>query len=242
MYKKQLWKLKEKIQQTILANAEYKRFYGMSTADLPKITTENDVYCDENVDKLLISVDVKAANFRVLNHYCPTLFEGCSEWSDFIKRFTHYNFPLISKPFRVILINELDNKEGHKFPIIFINELFSHLTTTKYTDILKIVCCKNDEVVFEIENVDNFNLNEFTEIVNSVRDFFRIDLFRLRKTSCKNYFVKEFINSPKPVEFKNVPKRHIMQVIKNYDNIDLVELDFKYVEDTGVIHTADVIY
>lgn len=244
LYKKQLWRLKEKIQKTILDNKEYQAFHNMPTENLPQITTTNELYANENDGKLLISIDVKSANFRVLKHYCPTLFENCMEWSEFIQKFTEYKFPLISKPFRVILINELDNKYGHLFPIIFVNKLINVISQTKYADTLSQFCCKNDEVIFEITKPNEFNYDEFVEIVNQTETFFRTRVFRLKKTSNKNYFVKEFVDTSESttVEFKNVPKRHIMQVVKNYDNKELEELDFKYIENTGVIFQSESIY
>ncbi len=252
LYKKQLWRLKEQIQKLLLNDEQYKEFCKMSTDGLPKIIIENNVYSEMNTGKILLSVDVKSANFRVLQHYCSKLFGSFNEWSDFLQQFTEYKFPLISKAFRLMTINELDNKEANKFPIIFINEVLQQISQTKYnndSEIISQVCCKNDEVVFEIIKPNEFDYKEFNDIVNQTRKFFRVRMFKLEKISKHsdskyNYFVKNFIDisEPSTVEFKNIPKRHIMQVVKNYSNDEIEELDFKYSDETGNIFTSDSIY
>lgn len=253
LYKKHIWKIKETIQSTIKHNPEYKAFCEMSVDSFPQITTnENNLYSDENVGKTLISIDVKSANYRVLKKFCPSIFGSANSWSEFVQGFTEYKFLLESKPFRMILINELDNKNGHKFPIIFVNDVYEVIKSSHFNDTLNLVCCKNDEIVFEVKHPDTFNYEEFSNLVNSVHDFFRIEVFKLRHVSNKKYYIKEFIdnsadstnlvNPTKKIEFKNIPKRHIMQVIRHYENSPLEELDTKYVEETGIIYDSDIIF
>lgn len=258
LYKKQLWNLKEKIKEIILKNKEYQTFIDTTKNELlnlPDIVTSNDIYSENNIGKILISVDVRTANFRVLKHYCPSLFEGVNEWCDFVAQHTEHKFPLISKPFRTILFNELsgltteneNNRKNHKFPIIFIDNIIEEIKKSKFCEILNIECIKNDEVIFEILNFDIFSYADFCNFVNNSDDLFKVQIFKLSKITNENYYVKEFLNenmeSKGKVEFKNVPKKHIMQIVKKYKSnfceVAYSDLDFKYVEENGNIYVSD---
>lgn len=235
-YKKLLWKIKENIQNTIKQNEEYKKFCDFDVSNLPQIKTSHNAYVKDNENKLLLSFDVRSANFRTLKHFCPSLFTNCNEWKDFISTFTHFKFLQNSKPFRTILINELGNENLNKFAIIFVNDIINKISESEFKDMLKIVSCQNDEVVYEVTDRD-LNLGKLFEFVNNVHDFFNIKLFELRQICKENYYV--CVLDDKFVAFKNIPKMHIMQVIKEFSNGELKELDYKYVDEQGNIREAE---
>lgn len=239
-YKKALWKIKEEIKNHIQANSEFNEFCEMNTTTLPKITTESNVYTTSNTDKILLSIDVKSANFRVLKHFCPSLLSNYNEWTDFVETFlttktNKFNFLKESKPFRTILINEINTGIFNKFAIIFINDVIQMLSTSEFSQNLTIVSCQNDEVVYEVHNLDLLDITLLTNKINSVHNFMKIKLFKLKKISDKNnYYVCETL-AEQFDSFKNVPRHHIAQVIKCYSGTNLTDLDFKYTNEHGNI-------
>lgn len=253
-YKKLLWNVKEEIKSYINSNDEYKNFFETSKLEinnLPQIINNKSVYSNENINKTLLSIDVKSANFRVLKYFCPNLLSKFDEWNDFIDIFiknksNKFNFLKESKPFRTILINEMNNGVFNKFAIIFINDILQSLKLLNYYENLIIVSCQNDEIVFEIKSdfVEEFmfdKFDEFVNLVNRIHNFTKIKLFKLKKIyNDYNYFVCESVQN-NFIGFKNIPRTHIAQVIKIYQGEKINELDLKYTNETGNILQNQII-
>ena len=240
LYKKELWRVKQQIQNVIITNPEYIAFSKLGTSNLPPITTLGEPYKESLVGRTLISIDVRSANFQTLKHFCPGLLGGMETWSDFVAQFTNHKFLQTSKPFRTILVNEIQNGNLNKFAIIFINDVIESVNRSDYADKLKLVCYKNDEVIYEVTG--DFDMDQFIALVNSVHNFFKIKVFIMEKLDDHNYYVcTSSINNVITYELKNVPKQHVMQVIKTYFGKPLQSLDFKYSDDSGNVVEAEAI-
>lgn len=252
-YKKILWNIKEKIKNHIESNAEYQNFLNnvtKSKPNLPQILyNKQRTYIDQNLNKILLSVDIKSANFRVMKHFCPSLVNKNDEWSDFIGRIINEEFPELfscnflkqSKPFRTILMNELNRGLFNSYAIIFINDIIEGLKSHEIYNWLKIVSCQNDEIIFEIDQIEQINMNDMADLINNIHNFTKIKLFTLKKIYNQyNYYVTESLDN-KFDSFKNISRIHIAQSIKTYEKNNITELDLKYTNDVGQIITSELL-
>lgn len=232
--------IKRKIIEHIRSDKEYIEFVNKDIVKLNSdITTQNKFYSEINKNKIFLSIDIISANFRSIKHYCPGLFDG--EWKDFIRKFTNNEFLIRSKFLREITFGELGCKKIRTIPILFINDIDKHLMLMYNNDIKKVYCSA-DEIIYEIMNDKLLEIENMKKIENTIEEFrfgyYRVDIYKLKQIGGLPYFIKEYLNKDK-LEFKNVPKKFIMQIIKYYEGNEITELDRKFTDDSGLIATYD---
>ena len=229
----------KKVGEYIKNNKEYQKFTTIqSSIVMPNdLVYNSNLYSSVNTNKLLISIDVKSANFTTLKHFCPSVTD--LTWVEFISQFTKSKFLIQSKQFREIIFGELGNNKIHKLPILFIAEVAKFVSENdKYNKCMKKVFCSNDEIVYEVVSEVGFNIIEFTKNINELKpNYFRIEMYKLVQLGKLPYFVKEHIDGKK--EFKNIPKKFLMQCIKYYEQKEVIEVDRKFTDESGLIATFD---
>lgn len=240
-FKRLMQKIKSDVNEYIKHHPEFIEFNKKThdTSDSQKIIMKHDVYHEMNERKTLISIDIKSAYFRVLKHYCPGLFTD--EWKTFLQGYTDITFLLESKMFREIIFGDLNCKKIHGLQNVLINDVHQVLLSSEFESLIKPIYCLCDEIVYEIKDPSIFDYESFAKLVNSVHlNYFHIRMFKLVKLGSHPYFVKEYIK-PNDIrnEFKCVPKKFIMQVIKFYESKPMIELDRKFADVSGYIATFD---
>lgn len=227
-FKKYIQNIIDKILETIKNNDDYISFTKMNI-DIPDILQSTKIYNINNINKRLISLDVRTANFRTLKRFTKTLFS--SEWVDFLRMFTDSEFLLNSKYLREKIFGELNNKI-QKLANIFIQDAINFINESEYIDELKTLYISNDEIIFEVS--DTFDFNKFYEfIINKFGSTFHIKIFKLDQISNYSYFAKIFEDGK--MEFKNIPKKFIPQCIKYYLNEEITEIDRSFCDESGLI-------
>ena len=253
--------IKTRVIEYIKSNKEYQIF---SRSNNPQVVNSElqlavhgkpSLYTEHNAGKWFVSIDVKSANYRVLKHNCPTLFSGHGDWQSFLAQFDAPDFLSSSKQFREIVFGDLGLKKLSKLPIMFINVIFKNVGNSKFNELLKPVCYSDDEIVYEILNIDTFQASEFKIFIDGIPElcpeapeekYFHVRPFRLIQLGKFPYFAKEHFDQSLVedglgyhTEFKNVPKKFILQCIKYYEVNPITELDKKFVDENGYIATYD---
>lgn len=222
------------INSHIESSPEYKKFSSKKMSVRFEILKKNKMYTSDNANSTYLSIDIRSANYNVLKRFCPILAKG--SWTEFVSDFTNHEFIIESKKFREIVFGELGNIKIARGSLIFINDVHE-IVKEKYP-YLKKIFCSDDEIVFKIDDVSGFDLEEFTSIINAIDpNIYRTEMYHLKQLGKQKFFAKEF--SDGRVIFKGIPKKFIMQCIKHYEGREIEEIDRKFSDELGYIATYD---
>lgn len=226
---------KDKIIETIKSNEEYKKF--LSSTKIPSYPDgyvgKSSIYNSKYTDKYFLSIDIKSANWMCLKRNTNLSFNG--SWTDFVGMFTQSKFIQESKYFREIVFGELGSKKIDKFMSEIIYELEEIISKSYFSTQLNKICCTRDEIIYEIIKPVDFDFVSFVENIKQIDpDFsiYRVESFYLRQLKPYDYFIKEIDKSNDPkshkIQFKNIPKHFVLQVIKYYTKKPIDPLDKKF--------------
>jgi hypothetical protein len=197
--------------------------------------SKTSLYSTNNHNKKFISIDIVKANYTILKHYYPNLFNKTNTWIEFVNSFFTDDEKKIStlhaaKFIRERLFGELSITEKIKY----LAEYFIKQIAERYSiDEKNIVFLSGDELVIHYDEELYKSLSK-----NYNNDFYRIDAFLLKKLGKNDFYVKEYINTKK-TEMKCVPNDFLMQAIKYYENKEITEIDRKFTTNTSMVATFD---
>lgn len=247
--KNEIGTLLKRIASHIRSHEEYVNFLKMNRHKITdhdggELLTRNKMYNKTRTNKYFLSIDIRSANYSVLREFCPSLSK--MSWREFMSDFTDSEFIIQSKQFREILFGEIGNKSILKYALSFIDHV-RKMQLEKYPE-LKKVFCSEDEIVYEVNH--DFDLESFTEYVNELdsqiaptkvapaSEVYRVEMYKLVQIGQLDYYVREFTDGRK--DFKNVPKKFLMQCIKYYEKSEMIELDRKFTDECGMTATYDL--
>jgi len=229
----------EKVKKTIREHTEYKKFQE-TKHKAPETETRRALYNHTQNEKRFISFDIRSANYTVIKELHPTLFPQ-STWAEYLKQFTDSAFLLSSKYFREIIFGDLKVcADVTKLSTRIMAELATDLEE-RFSDFLKsdrVAYKHGDELVYEIDP----DAPGYENTISSIRSYiytlhgigrFHIDVYTLRQLGSCKYFVKEYDDGR--IEYKCVPKKALMQCIKEYHKLILTTRDLEYVDDHHVV-------
>jgi len=193
---------------------------------------DREIYIYDNIGKTFMSIDIRCANFSILQYMCPDIFGGAT-WEEYVARFTTSKFIQESKPFREIVLGGIGySKISNAIQSQIIHDI--HLLVAKQME-LKIVMKKGDEVVYELDTdlveQEGFaaSMVKLYEMISSQKfgNIFHLKIFKLENLEKKPYYIKKYVwNSSDPtmtsnllwhkIEFKCVPKKFIIQALRKY--------------------------
>jgi len=239
--KKQLHELKSEATQVrrkiidhIKSSEEFSKFVEMNI-DIPTgILTKNKLYHQQHAGQYFVSIDVRSANYRVLKKFCPNLAN--TEWKEFISKFTNTQFIIESKYFREVIFGELGHSKITKLPLIFVDNVGRMIESDpNLVGKMEKVFCSDDEIVYKVKKEFDTNILE-KNIEELLPGHFRVEKYKLSQIGQFTYFVREFAEKK---DFKNVPKKFIMQCVKYYKHRPITEVDRKFEDEDGLLATYD---
>jgi hypothetical protein len=215
--------------------SEYVSFTKSSIDAPTDIMIGGKLYNQQHSGKWFVSIDVKSANYRTLMRFCPS-FAG-TEWKEFIKNFTKVKFLIESKYFREVIFGELGHRKLLKLPLVFVNEAIEFVKSNeKISHLMTKIFCSEDEVVYQVP--EDFDIDDLSKRVEEkFPGVFRTEKYRMTQIGSLSYFVKEFPSGKR--EFKNVPKKFIMQCVKYYEKKVIDVLDRKFTDENNLVATYD---
>lgn len=235
--KKETNKTVRNVVENIKLNAEFKNLSEkksklLSDNDL-KLCSRGNHYNCQNAGHNFISIDMKTANYNIFRYYCPTIFEG-KLWGEYLSKFTDSKYLLNSKFLREVIFSHLGYGQMSQLPIIFLNMVHKTIESTDFLLLLEKIYCWNDELIYKIKDVDNFDYNKLMELINNMhnmkyKDMFHIRYYNLHQIGKYDYYVKEYKINKKP-ELKCIPRNFIAQCIKHYECLPINRIDMKFTD------------
>lgn len=195
---------------------------------------KQDLYIEENYGKKLISIDLKKANYNILNLFGLNKELNVNSYDELIKKYTNYDYYIKSKIFRQVIFGELNAARQQKIQKLVLQYYKNILD--KYNYVVK--SNSNDElIIHNINDKNNFDLLKIKKImeqeVEEKYKFYDINMIEFNKINDNyNYLSKNTydINGNHKLEIKNTPSIFFAQVYKEYlcQEINDYDLSFYY--------------
>ena len=167
-----------------------------------------DIFHPSNNGRKFISIDMKKANFSALKYYNYSMFYESNTWEDFIKRYTDNKHIINSKYIRQVILGNCNPKRHityEKYLMDTLLEILEDFIIRQERFIgNKLVFFSNDEIVFDIEDINEDKIEEFLKEITYCIDKlvvpFKVEYFLLSKIDGTNGYCKTFKDGS--VEFK----------------------------------------
>jgi hypothetical protein len=242
-FKQMAWNVCSKVVSDMMKKPEYRKLCNMAV-DPVDFGPNLPLYKKENSGKKFVSVDVKSANFTVLRTFAPALFNGITDWKQFIGKYTKYPSIIESKYLREKIFGDAKlDVIFQKLVKQFIKPVVEYTKACANKGGLKFFSAETDEVVLEVVS-DDFKFDEFQKAVEEKwPNTFHIKQFALKAFGAlpddaymlksekgsrpEVCFVKEYPDGF--VEFKTVPSLYRCQYIKEYLKQEIVKNDLYFI-------------
>lgn len=234
-----------KVLQTVVdyirVKQEYEQFNNMDMQlyNVSSNFSQKDIWNENNIGKIVFSIDLKKANFQALKHYSPNIFDGKETWEEFIGQFTEDQSRINSKHFRSVLFGMLNPKRTVNYEKFLMQKILDELFVTDLNWSKHILSFSNDEIVINVSSfidedgeVDFFSLlhirDELREICKKLNLICHIDCFEVEKIG-KDMYKKDFVLSTDSTDvFKKV--NHLMMpfVLRKELNEECIAEDYVF--------------
>lgn len=204
--------------------------------DLPN----KDIFKAENDNRLFISIDMKKANFSVLQYYgdsiSKSMFAGASTWEDFIGLFTTNKHIINSKYIRQVILGNCNPGRHITYEKYLMHEILQdvmRITDNKF----EVVFFSNDEIVIDVtgeyETVDElyelFNLEVRLEVYATAvtKVPLKIEIFSLHKIHGTDGYYKMISNrsGESIIDFKCLDNFMLPFVLRKFLKEEVTEND-----------------
>lgn len=207
--------------------------------DLPN----KDIFKAENDNKLFISIDMKKANFSVLQYYGDTIsksmFAGASTWGDFIGLFTTNKHIINSKYIRQVILGNCNPGRHITYEKYLMHEILQdvmRITDNKF----EVVFFSNDEIVLYVTS-DDMTIDRMRLIMDTMkclREYslteskvqLKVELFALHKIHGTDGYYKysnkengKFVEQI--IDFKCLDNYMLPFVLRKFLNEEVTEND-----------------
>lgn len=181
--------------------------FAVSHKNLPG----KDIFKASFDGKMLISVDMKKANFSALHHYAADMFQGADgtadSWEAFIGGFTKNRHIVQSKYIRQVILGNCNPKRHITYERYLMDGVLTQLCETCFS-IERVVFFSNDEIVVDVSDLEKEKQQELEEKISScilkLPVPLRVERFLLRKIKgTEGYYKKIYKGGGKSqIEFK----------------------------------------
>ena len=238
----------DKICNKIISHIQSKpEFQTFNTMDMKEYIVQNQfpsktIFVGNNIGKTLLSIDMQKANFSSLKYYSPNIFDNKNTWQDFVKQFTNNEYIISSKNIRQVIMGNCNPKRQGNYEKFLMNKLLDELSTV--LDVKDIVFFSNDEIVFDIKNLENFTSKE-EEIKNAINNTnlpFDVEVFKLcgvidKSNAIQGYYKKHY---NKEIEFKAIDPIILPIAQKTLTGQSLTEEDLVFDSKFGPVKLLNI--
>lgn len=213
----------------------------LNNVNFPKPTSnypKGDVYKGNNLGKIFLSVDLKDANFSILKAFGFEPLEVYPTYKDWISSKTNRTHLVNSKHFRQVIFGKTNPKRIVRLQKDTMTGFADEFVNT---DDLEVVVVNNDEVVFDVTNM---NMNKCFGLIPRIKEYFKLikleckveiyTLHRVLKDNKDAGYVKRFIEGDKRFEIKGCNSRLYNIVYRALKNGETEDMD-SYFYDGGIL-------
>lgn len=206
----------------------FQKFNSMGEFEIKQKLQNKNIYIPENNEKMYISVDIKKANFSVLQkQYNISPYDN---YYDFISMFTNNEFFKESKHLRQKLFGYLNPKRQQRLQKSLLNFIMSDITN-RLGEFNNVFVQGSDEIIMEVfPGFETLYIKEIEDIIRKYDVPLNMDTFKITQLSSeRNVFVKDYGDDR--IELKNVPNYFYPQYFKYYLGLPIYNEDLVFYHD-----------
>lgn len=192
---------------------------------------KTNLYNHDNVGKLFISIDLVKGNFQSLKFFNPELVDNAKNYDEFLSQFTDLEYLKKSKQIRQVIFGNLLPKKQKKLQEYMMGVIKECLILSGLEEDM-IKATSPDEIVFEIEDVDDFKKYEEILKQEKIAQFdIHFEVFKLEEIKEDlDCFLKVFQNKD-GFEIKKGNMKYMPELIKYLKKEPLNELDLYFFDE-----------
>lgn len=224
---------RDNIIKDILAHPKYVDFIEadmskFNVSDKLKSVSRGNVYNEENIGKVFLSIDLKEANFQAIHYYDKSIVKGEKTYSEFVSHYTSSEYFQNSKYTRQVIFGKCNAGRQITIEKHLISKFYDEFTYD--TDKFELVKFNNDELVFEIKDFDIFpRENIIIELKKNIQDASRISGVQVTYKIYTLQAVKLFTE-------KSGKYRNTNYVLVNSDHTNSNDWDYKFKDVPQTYH------
>ena len=214
--------------------------FKLENINFPK----NDIFKQTFNGKVLVSIDMKKANFTALRHYDSSIVGGKETYEDFIGMFTDFQYFKDSKYIRQVVFGNCNPKRQTAYEKRLMDRVLTCLLS--FTEDKQIVFFSNDEIVVDISELSEVETKFYTTAVQMLLDRqaeqgvnLRQEVFELRHIPSTDGYIKKFLNK-EGYEFKCMDALLMPFVLRAYASEEVQEEDLVFRYENRLAKLLDV--
>lgn len=218
--------LKDDIINHIKEKSAYKKF---NNQDMQQYFKKNynikskSIYKPTNIGKILVSIDMKKANFTCLRYFDSSIFNEHLSWEEFLSDFTDNKHIISSKYIRQVIFGNLNPKRQVTYQKYMMSIILDELLKSIPIDDIEFY--SNDELVL-VNN--NYTINIVKNICNSMKFNLRIEEFLLGYSKEFDCYLKVGNNNKREVKCITGLMMPLYMRLAKGEEIKDSDLVFKY--------------
>ena len=240
--------LRDKIIDTVSQSESFKQFNCDKKIDdairnnKPSVGNIN-LYTNEQVNSIFISIDMKKANFQALKIYNPLIVDNAATYEEFIGKYTDFDLAKKSKRTRQIIFGRLNPKRTMNYEKFLMCELENQLTSQPFLEDFELFSINSDEILYKAKKgavIDNImhvceTLCHFIKQI-SILDI-RVEAFTLRNYTFRIHdskksqtvYIKYYFDGRKAYKCANLI--YFTQTYKLINGIEITDNDLVFYND-----------
>ena len=219
---------KDSVIRYITENEEFKTFSNLTFSK--NMFMKHELYTPDNDGKCFVSIDMRKANFTIVNLFCKDLFQGKS-WEEFLKSFGCSDYLAKSKYLRQVIFGACNPKKQIQAQTEFMDHLALALANKGFTPYSVVT----DEIIYECSNYADWQ--RLYDAIHYCRNkmlgnnFLKISKFTLNKNNIgynKKIEYSDDADEIGKIIFKCVDSDFMCQYIKYFYNMPIKEYDMVF--------------
>lgn len=228
--------VKDKAITDIKDNVEYNCF-NQSSLECDYCCSKKNLYVEENDGKIMISLDMKKANFSAMYHWSHSIFNYCDTWEEFMAQYTNSKHIIGSKYIRQVILGACNPNKQIKYEHYLMNKLAKRIKS--FCSLFRVYSLGEDEIILELPEmkIGAREISNWRKLLNDIisqseiKNLVRITIFKLKKIKGTDGWAK-FIYDDNMfeinVEFKCLNAEIFHQVVKFFLDEPIVEDDLVF--------------
>lgn len=232
------YQIRDKIINSVKKTDAFLKFDNSTYASytIPEDITSKNVYAQDNIGKIFISIDITKANFQILRETDKDIVFGADTYEDFVGKFTDLDYFKESKYTRQVIFGNLNPKKQIAREKSFTLRMYEMLKSYAISHEWKQVSVSNDEIVYAVTKA-SCNKNEIIKLIKEKLgievkvNMYRLDGYKLNFRDSGHekltFYTKTDMFNGK-VRFVSVPLQYHSIIFKHYYGLPTCNEDYHF--------------
>lgn len=215
--------------------------------DLPECP-KKDIYTEDMTGKMLLSIDLRKANYQALKYVNPNIVFNTSSYEDLINLFTNLEYIKESKYTRQVIFGKLNPKKTIHIEKYIMDKINTFINENGYIGALdgELMTIASDELIYEI-NLNNYQVKDIVEdISNTIKEDLKLDvkveIFKIEpiqfiipfsESTLTIYKKKNLLDNT--FKFKKTPMIYYPQIVKLLSNKKITKNDLIFFSENQLV-------